>query len=105
MSLLVAKTSCSVLENAYDMAAELVTEKLAACVQISAPITSVYMWDGKLETELEYVLEIKTLPEKKEALKHYIAQNHPYEIPELTLVLLESSKEYLVWVKSELEEN
>ncbi len=43
------------------IARELVEQRLAACVQIGGPITSVYRWQGKMETAEEWTCTIKTV--------------------------------------------
>jgi len=64
------------------MAAELVTAHLAACVQISGPISSYYLWHGKLDIAEEYRLTIKFLVEQTGKLESWLRENHPYEVPQ-----------------------
>ncbi len=66
---------------AHELAHALVKEKLAACVNIGAEVTSFYEWDGKIEQEREIPLFIKTLRQKFRVLEEYILKFHPYECP------------------------
>jgi tetratricopeptide (TPR) repeat protein len=75
-------TTLASLEDAQKMAAELVAERLAACVQIAGPINSYYLWHGELETTEEYRLTIKFLGAKTEKLEAWLRENHPYEVPQ-----------------------
>lgn len=82
------------------MAAKIVSAKLAACVQILPRMISVYFWEGNFQKESEYLLLIKTLPEKFNELKALITANHSYELPEIVAFEAEHvSKPYLEWVK------
>ena len=67
--MLVVLTTTPDSEEAKRLAHSLVGEKLAACVQILPKMTSVYFWEGKVQTEPEHLLLIKTLDEKFDALK------------------------------------
>lgn len=81
------------------LADKLVTEKLAACVQILPQMTSVYFWDGEIQRDEEHLLLIKTSEEKYTALESFISENHTYETPEI--VAIESanvSDKYLKWL-------
>ena len=86
------------------LAEKLVTSGLAACVQVLPRMTSVYVWEGKVQKEGEHLLLIKTLPQKWEEVRDFIAANHPYEVPEI--VALDASlvsDPYLVWMKEVLD--
>lgn len=86
--------------TALDIAASLVEQGLAACVNISAPVTSVYYWQGKIEQSEEYMLSIKTCAARYTDLEHAIRVRHPYELPEIIAVPIEQGlMEYLQWVE------
>ena len=81
------------------IARTLVEEQLAACVNIHAPMTSIYRWRGRVEEETERQLVIKTIAAKVEAVRVRAGQLHSYELPEfLVLPVADGSKEYLEWV-------
>lgn len=100
--LIVFTTTPSNIE-AEMLAEAIVTAKLAACVQILPPMTSVYVWEGKLQREAEHLLLIKTLPEKWDELAAFITANHSYEVPEIVAIEAEKvSGRYLSWINEAL---
>jgi len=92
------------IAEAEQLAERIVGEKLAACVQILPQMTSVYSWKGTIQKEGEYLLLIKTLGGKFEALQTFILSNHSYEVPEIVAIGAERvSENYLAWMKEYLE--
>jgi periplasmic divalent cation tolerance protein len=92
---------CSVadVENAERLAKRLVSEKLAACVQVLPAGTSFYLWDDQLQQEPEQLLVIKTHASRYAALEACILAEHPYELPEIIAVpLVNGYGPYLDWV-------
>lgn len=90
------------LKLAEKIATVLVKEKLAACVNISAKIQSVYEWEGKLRKEAEHLLFIKTKRSLYKKLEARLKELHPYEVPEILALPIErGSKAYLDWVKKQ----
>jgi len=80
----------------------LVEQRLAACVNILAPCTSVYRWNDTVETATEIPLLIKTTLARYPALQAALTAAHPYELPEIVAVpLLEGLPAYLAWVGTE----
>jgi len=101
--LIVLTTTPNIDEAAY-LADKIVAARLAACVQILPQMTSVYLWEGKLQKESEHLLLIKTLPEKYAELEAFIAANHSYDVPEI--VAIDSDKvsgPYLEWIKENVK--
>ena len=85
--------------EAERLARSIVDAKLAACVQILPQMTSVYFWEGKVESEPEHLLLIKTLEEKFDALSEFIRKNHSYDVPEIVALRAEDvSAGYLEWM-------
>jgi periplasmic divalent cation tolerance protein len=85
--------------DAEMIAARLVDERLAACVNVLPPMRSIYRWQGKVETSDERQLVIKTSPGKLRALEKRVKELHPYEVPEfLALMVDKTAKHYLSWV-------
>ena len=68
------------------IAADLVERKLAACCQISGPISSWYTWNGQLESTQEWVCSIKTLESLFTEVEKTIAQIHHYDQPQIVAV-------------------
>lgn len=87
--------------GAESLGRQLVEEKLAACVNIGGPVTSVYRWDGRLQRGTEVVLTIKTTLIRYPALQARIAEQHPYELPEVIAVPITAGlPEYLAWIET-----
>jgi len=89
-------------ENADRIAAALVDERLAACVQVIGPIRSTYHWRGSVERAAEWLCLAKTTAAASEALMARIAELHSYDTPEITAVPIEhGSAAYLDWIRAE----
>ena len=80
-------------------ARDLVEERLAACVNLSAPMESIYRWDGNVESETERQLVIKTSRDRVVALWDRVRELHPYDMPEfLVMPIVDGNDAYLRWV-------
>ena len=91
-------------EEAQEIARELVERKLAACVNVSGPITSTYWWQGNVEISDEWLLLIKTDASQFEAVRDAIKELHSYEVPECVAVeISDGSPEYLKWIAESLD--
>lgn len=89
-------------DAANTLAALLIERRLAACVNILAPCTSVYRWQGAVETASEVPLLIKTTRARYTELQSAVREAHPYELPELIAVpVTEGLPGYLTWVAAE----
>lgn len=89
-------------ESAEKLAALLVGRNLAACVNILAPCTSVYRWQGETRHGEEHPLLIKTVQGRYAELEAAISAGHPYELPEIIAVpVVDGLPAYLAWVESE----
>jgi periplasmic divalent cation tolerance protein len=85
------------------LAQTLVTERLAACVNVLGPMTSIYRWQGAVERQSERQLVVKTTRDRVGAVRERIAQLHSYELPELIVLdVVDGSLGYLDWVKAEI---
>lgn len=88
------------------LAKALVDRRLAACVQISGPITSCYRWEGKVESAEEFSCSIKTASHLQDQVESVVNELHNYDVPQLITVEVNGgSKEYLNWVQAALEPN
>ena len=97
-----------VMTNLPDLAAArklaqlLVEQRLAACVNVLAQCSSVYRWQGKIETATEVPVLIKTVASRYPRVEAAIRANHPYELPEIISVpVVASLGEYLGWVAAQ----
>jgi periplasmic divalent cation tolerance protein len=96
-------TTTETKEQAQKIAQYLVEMRLAACVQITGPITSVYRWKGKVENAQEWLCMIKTREELFDKVESAIKKLHSYETPEIVSApIFKGSKEYLTWLDDEL---
>lgn len=89
-------------EAARALAAGVIDAKLGACAQVVGPITSVYRWEGEVQTEQEWRVEIKTAADRVPALTEHIKANHSYDVPEVIATpITGGSPEYLSWLLNE----
>jgi periplasmic divalent cation tolerance protein len=86
-------------QTVEQLAKTLVEERLAGCVNILAPMRSIYSWKGQLETANERQLVIKTTRARLEELKSRLLALHPYDTPEfLVIPVADGSRDYLNWL-------
>ncbi len=91
-------------EIARKLAGEALSQKLAACVNISADILSIYNWDGEQQADTEVQLMIKTRQACYARLEALILAQHPYDLPEIIAIpLVAGLPAYLDWVRKETE--
>lgn len=88
-------------DTAVSIADGLVRARLAACVNVGAPVTSVYEWQGTVQQESEVMLTIKTQEQRFTAVRDAIVARHPYELPEVIAVPITAGLSgYLAWIDS-----
>ena len=91
--------TCPPGDVAESLAQFLVKEHLATCVNIMPGLTSVYPWDGKIESSAESLLLIKTEWGAYPQLETALRQRHPYELPEIGVIDIERGlPDYLNWI-------
>lgn len=89
-------------DSAHAVAEMLVREKLAACVNIHAPMISVYEWQGKMQCESEVAAFIKTRASLADDAIAAARPLHPYSVPcFLVLPVLGGNKDYLDWARAQ----
>jgi periplasmic divalent cation tolerance protein len=87
-------------DEALRIANALVEARLAACVNIVGGIASVYRWEGRVTTDREALLIIKTTDERYEQVEQRVKELHTYSTPEVIAVKLErGSSDYLSWLR------
>jgi len=102
MSALLVLTNLPDRAAAENLAAALVENRVAACVNVLAPCRSVYRWQGAVQHDEEHPVLIKTTREAYAALEAQIRKHHPYELPEIVAVPIERGlPAYLDWVAAE----
>jgi periplasmic divalent cation tolerance protein len=102
MNSLLVVTNLPDRASAEKLAALLIEQRLAACVNLLAPCGSVYRWRGEIQRDEEHPLLIKTAHDRYAELEASIRANHPYELPEIIAVsIVQGLPAYLQWVESE----
>jgi periplasmic divalent cation tolerance protein len=95
----IALSTCGSPEEAARLAQELVSRRLAACVNVVPGVRSFYWWDGRVQDDNELLLVIKTRVELLSQLEAAIQELHSYEVPELVVLpIAGGSSAYLRWI-------
>ncbi|NOQ16359.1 MAG: divalent cation tolerance protein CutA [Methyloprofundus sp.] len=93
--------TCPDFAVAQTLAKQIVENKLAACVNILPALTSVYRWQGKVETAQEHLLLIKASSTQYSKIEQFINTHHPYDVPEIIAFSIENGlPAYLQWIDS-----
>src|SRR5512138_123793 len=91
--------TCESQQQAESIAETLVTEKLAACVNILPKMWSCYAWKGELNWSEEFQLLIKTTLGRFGQLRERVMAIHTYEVREIVSVMIEdAAHNYLDWI-------
>jgi periplasmic divalent cation tolerance protein len=95
-------TTCNSKDLAEGIGKRLVEKRLAACAQISGPITSTYWWKGKMEETTEWVCTLKSTIGLYERVEAAIRELHSYDLPEVIAIDVEKAlPAYADWVREE----
>lgn len=87
---------------ATELAAGAVAARLAACAQVVGPVTSVFRWEGAVQTEREWRVELKTAADRVADLTDHLRERHSYDVPEIIATPIDGgSAAYLEWVVRE----
>jgi len=98
--------TCPDQATARKIATILLEKQQCACVNILPGVESIYKWQGKIESSEEYLIIIKSIKEAYPAIEQLILTNHPYELPEIIAVSIETGlPNYLSWIKNNVEPN
>jgi periplasmic divalent cation tolerance protein len=101
---IVILVTCHNRVQARKIAEHLVEAKLAACVNVTSHVESIYRWKGKVHADREYLLVIKTRRGNFRAVKAAVCALHSYENPEvIALPIVEGSPDYLQWIDESVE--
>lgn len=102
MSFIVVYCTVPDVKSAKKLSHKILEAKLAACISIQKSVTSLFVWEGKLEEESESLLFIKTKKRLFDELEKFIIKNHPYDIPEIiALPIIKGHTPYLRWIKKQ----
>jgi len=91
-------------DEAGAIAAALIDEKLAACVNILPDLHSIYRWRGKVERADETALIAKTTADKFEAVQKRVKELHSYGCPcVVAWPIVAGNEDYLAWIRDSLK--
>ncbi len=88
--------------DATRLARGLLEARLAACVQVEAGLVSHYRWQGAVHADPEWRLVAKTVPGLRAAVEAYLADHHPYDLPQVLWQELRAGAAYAAWVAGEV---
>ena len=80
--------------------AQTLVESGAACVQ-HHKVSSTYKWDGKIQSDTEWALQVKVSDSNKQPVVSKIEEEHPYDVPQIVIHECEASEGYTDWVNSQ----
>ena len=99
----VVVTTAPDADVAESLGRRLVEERLAACANVIPGVTSVFRWEGEVQTEGEVLVLLKSTESVFAALRDRLVTLHPYDVPEvLRLPVAAGSDAYLDWVREEV---
>ena len=100
-SVILVFCTASTEKEAVQIAQALVEREEAACVNVVPMIRSVYRWKGKISSETEQLLLIKTTQALLEDVKKTVKELHSYELPEIVALSVDDGdKNALNWIAS-----
>lgn len=89
------------VEKAARIARALVVERLAACGNVVPGVRSFFRWEGKVRSEPEVLLVLKTTRDRFQELRARVLSLHPYQVPEVVALPIEAGHAaYLDWIAS-----
>lgn len=90
------------MEKAREIGSGIISEGLAACVNLVPQVESIYLWEGKIQSENEVLAIFKLRSDGFDVLEKILSERHPYEVPEIVGVTADSvNGGYLDWVLGE----
>lgn len=98
---IVALVTCP-KESVEKIAKELLSKKVAACVNIVQEVQSMYWWEDKIEGSTESLLLVKTKSSLFDSLEKIVKSIHPYDLPEIIAIpIVRGHNPYLQWIDRE----
>jgi periplasmic divalent cation tolerance protein len=86
-------------DRADALARTLIEERLAACVNVHAPMSSTYRWEGRIDVEAERQVVIKTARPRLALLEQRLRALQPNDLPEFVVIDASGSEAYSRWVQ------
>tara|TARA_B100001115_G_C15699271_1_gene339007 strand:- start:394 stop:726 length:333 start_codon:yes stop_codon:yes gene_type:complete len=101
---IVISTTFSSKQNATFITNKILNKQYAACIQLIPNISSYYRWEDKIESNEEFVLNIKTINIMKDKIVDIIKTYHEYEIPQIVSYDFKiHSENYKEWFQSTMK--
>ncbi len=99
--LCLVRINCPDRMTAERIGEALVSESLAACVNITEPVVSIYRWNGEMQRGTEWVILAKTTRACFDAIAEHVTELHPDEVPAILALPVEASAAFGEWVRAE----
>jgi periplasmic divalent cation tolerance protein len=100
---IVVLSTCATEEEGAKLARVLVDARVAACVTVVPGASSVYRWQGAVESAAECLLIIKSSRQLFEPLRLALEKAHAYDVPEvLALPVVDGAPNYMNWLEGQL---
>lgn len=96
------RTTFASRAEAVACGSRLIEQRLAACVQVEGPLTSIYRWQGVVENAEEFCCRAKTTPAAVAACEAALRSLHPYDCPEILVTHACGSAGYAAWVREQV---
>jgi periplasmic divalent cation tolerance protein len=91
-------------EEAQLMSRALLEQRKAACINIVPKVSSLFWWQGNIESAQESLLVVKTRASLLDEIVQLVKEIHSNDIPEIiALPIIGGNQDYLEWVGKELE--
>jgi periplasmic divalent cation tolerance protein len=88
--------------EAIELGHAAVAARLAACAQVTGPISSAYWWDDTIERAEEWLILLKLPADRFDELAEFLAERHSYDEPEIIATpIIAGTAAYLSWVEDE----
>ena len=92
-------------DEAAKIAKELVTTRLAACVNLLDNMNSFYLWQGEIQEDTEVVMIAKTTEGRIPELVEKVKSMHSYDCPCIvSLPVLGGYRPFLDWIAEEVRD-
>jgi len=91
--------TCANKKEAKAIAASLIKQKLAACVNIASKVNSIFFWENKVDSADEILLIVKSKKDLMPKIIKAVKRIHSYKVPEIiALPIVAGDKPYLRWI-------
>jgi len=100
--ILVVMVTAASMDEATRISEGVVKARLAACATTIPTVQSMYWWEGKIASERESMIVLKTTRSRYPELENMIRAMHSYKVPEIIAVqTCAGSMAYVQWVRDE----